>query len=150
MHIESLIHGNVLRDEALALAKTVEETFKPEALTVEELKSRQALIIPEGASPVNLSLKAWLLTLLAVAGKWLARRPVDNPANANSAVEQFTYVGDIYDDVLRAKLSLFGTMVSEPLFDDLRAKQQLGYIVRCFCSFRSRPVSGDADAELQR
>ncbi|GAA6044580.1 A-factor-processing enzyme [Rhodotorula toruloides] len=109
MHIESLVHGNVLRDEALALAKTVEDTFKPEALTVEELKSRQALIIPEG--------------------KWLARRPVDNPANANSAVEQFTYVGDIYDDVLRAKLSLFGTMVSEPLFDDLRAKQQLGYIV---------------------
>lgn len=50
MHIESLVHGNVLRDEALALAKTVEDTFKPEPLTVEELKSRQALIIPEGAS----------------------------------------------------------------------------------------------------
>lgn len=63
-----------------------------------------------------------------IAGKWLARRPVANPENANSAVEQFTYVGDIYDDDLRVKLSLLSTMVSDPLFDDLRTKQQLGYI----------------------
>lgn len=65
------------------------------------------------------------------AGKWLARRPVANPENSNSAIEQFTYVGDVYDDALRAKLSLFTTMISDPLFDDLRTKQQLGYIVGC-------------------
>ncbi|BGP54049.1 hypothetical protein JCM8202_003048 [Rhodotorula sphaerocarpa] len=109
MHIESLVHGNMVKDEALSLARDIEETFKPQALTAEELKSRQALITPEG--------------------KWLARRPVANPENANSAVEQFTYVGDIYDDDLRVKLSLLSTMVSDPLFDDLRTKQQLGYIV---------------------
>lgn len=109
MHIESLVHGNMLKHEALSLAQDVEDTFKPEPLTEEELKSRQALITPEG--------------------KWLARRPVANPENSNSAIEQFTYVGDIYDDLLRAKLSLFSTMVSDPLFDELRTKQQLGYIV---------------------
>jgi len=65
-----------------------------------------------------------------LAGKWLARRSVPNPLDNNTAVEQFTYVGDLYDDELRARLSVFGTIMSEPLFDDLRAKQQLGYIVR--------------------
>lgn len=64
------------------------------------------------------------------AGVWLARRPVPNPLDANTAVEQFTYVGDLSDDALRVRLSVFGTMMSEPLFDDLRGKQQLGYIVR--------------------
>lgn len=44
-------------------------------------------------------------------------------------MEQFTYVGDVTNDDLRNKLSLFGHLVSDPLFDDLRTKQQLGYIV---------------------
>lgn len=50
MHIESLVHGNVTEEEALGFAKTVEEAFKPEPLTPEELKSHRALVIPEGAS----------------------------------------------------------------------------------------------------
>ena len=50
MHIESLAHGNVTKDEALRMAASVEETFKPKALTAEELKSRQALVVPPGAS----------------------------------------------------------------------------------------------------
>ena len=64
-------------------------------------------------------------------GKYLARRPGGNPENSNSAIEQFTYIGDLHDDLLRAKLSVFGQIVSEPLFDILRAREQLGYIV-CF------------------
>lgn len=65
----------------------------------------------------------------SLSGKFLRRVPVGNAENANSAIEQFTYIGDIYDDLERAKLSVFATIVQEPLFDDLRAKQQLGYIV---------------------
>ncbi|GAA5915532.1 hypothetical protein JCM5296_001752 [Sporobolomyces johnsonii] len=109
MHIEALVHGNMVKEEAVALSKIVEETIAPKPLRPEELKSHQALVIPEG--------------------KYLTRRPVANPENANSAVEQFTYIGDILDDLLRVKLSLFGTIVSEPLFDILRAREQLGYIV---------------------
>lgn len=63
------------------------------------------------------------------AGKHLARRFGGNPENSNSAIEQFTYIGDLHDDLLRAKLSVFGQIVSEPLFDILRAREQLGYIV---------------------
>ncbi|GAA5970032.1 hypothetical protein JCM11641_000241 [Rhodosporidiobolus odoratus] len=109
LHIESLVHGNMTKEDALQLAKTVEETLAPTPLTEEELKSPVALLVPEG--------------------KTLARRPVDNPEDVNNGIEQFTYVGNLYDDELRAKLSLFGTLIAEPLFDDLRGKQQLGYIV---------------------
>lgn len=56
MHIESLVHGNMLKHEALSLAQDVEDTFKPEPLTEEELKSRQALITPEGAfAPLHIT-----------------------------------------------------------------------------------------------
>ncbi|GAA6064646.1 hypothetical protein JCM10212_004488 [Sporobolomyces blumeae] len=109
LHIEALVHGNMLKDEAIALNRSIEDILKPQALTAEELKSHQALVVPQG--------------------KHLARRFGGNPDNTNSAVEQFTYIGDLYDDSLRAKLSLFGHIVSEPLFDILRAREQLGYIV---------------------
>ncbi|GAA5829536.1 hypothetical protein JCM11251_000196 [Rhodosporidiobolus azoricus] len=109
-HLESLVHGNVTQEEALKLAEKVETTLGlEEGLTTEELKSHVALVVPEG--------------------KTLSRRPLENPDETNSSVEQFTYIGNLYDDLLRVKTSLFGTMISEPLFDDLRAKQQLGYIV---------------------
>ena len=52
--------------------------------------------------------------------------------NVNSAIEQFTYIGDITHQKDRVALSLLGQMVQEPLFDQLRAKEQLGYIVRLF------------------
>ncbi|KAK4701450.1 insulysin, partial [Phenoliferia sp. Uapishka_3] len=109
LHIEILVHGNMLKDEALELANIAEKTLAPQPLTPQELLSHQALIVPEG--------------------KHLCIKPVPNSENANSSIEQFTYVGDIMDVDLRNKLSLFGHLVQEPLFDDLRTKQQLGYIV---------------------
>ena len=109
LHIEMLVHGNMLKDEALALCKTVESTLSPQPLTPEEQLSHRALVVPKG--------------------KHLRRELVGNPQNSNSAIEQFTYIGDVYDDVDRCKLSLLSWIVQEPIFDVLRAKEQLGYIV---------------------
>lgn len=96
--------------DALVLAKLAESTFSPSPLTPTELLSHRSLIISEG--------------------KHLLRQDVGNPENVNSAVEQFTYCGDLTDEAVRTRLSVLSAMVQEPLFDDLRAKQQLGYIVR--------------------
>ncbi|GAA5990267.1 hypothetical protein JCM5350_000445 [Sporobolomyces pararoseus] len=110
LHIESLLHGNLLKDEALALSNSIESILSPSSpLTPTELKSHQALVVP--------------------LGKTLFTRKGGNPSNPNCAVEQFTYVGNIMDQDLRCKLSVLGQLVSEPLFDVLRAKEQLGYIV---------------------
>ncbi|KAI5476508.1 a-pheromone processing metallopeptidase ste23 [Pseudohyphozyma bogoriensis] len=109
MHIETLVHGNLLKDDALALGKLAETTFNPSPLTPRELLSHRALIVPEG--------------------KRLIRVDAHNPDNANSAVEQLTYIGDLTDSYERNRLAVFSQMVSEPLFEQLRAQEQLGYVV---------------------
>jgi len=52
-----------------------------------------------------------------------------NPSNVNSAIEYYIQVGDCSDTQLRAKLILFAQLANEPCFDQLRTKEQLGYMV---------------------
>ena len=54
---------------------------------------------------------------------------VPNKDDVNSALSYYCQVGDILDPVLRPTLSLFSQILSEPCFDQLRTKEQLGYIV---------------------
>ncbi|KAL8293043.1 hypothetical protein RQP46_000737 [Phenoliferia psychrophenolica] len=110
LHIEVFVHGNLLKDEAINLAKIAETNLAPKPLTADELLSHVALAVPEGQ---HRFVKA-----------------VPNPEDVNSSVEQFTYIGDLADDLLRVKQSVFANLIQERLFDDLRTKQQLGYIVQ--------------------
>jgi insulysin len=55
---------------------------------------------------------------------------VPHAEQLNSAVEMFLYVGDDYDQQQRVRLQLFTQLASEPCFDQLRTKEQLGYIVQ--------------------
>jgi len=109
LHIEVLVHGNMIKDEAVKLTDMIERTLAPTALTPEELLSHQALVVPEGIA--------------------LQREAVSSPENPNNGIEQFTYIGDVRDDQLRAKLAVLADMVREPLFEQLRTREQLGYIV---------------------
>ena len=54
--------------------------------------------------------------------------PVANPSEVNSAVIYYLHIGDQANRPLRAALSLFAQIASEPVFDTLRTKEQLGYI----------------------
>lgn len=58
MHIETLVHGNMLKDEAVSLAKLAETTIHPAALTPTELKSHRALVVPQGTCVLALSYSA--------------------------------------------------------------------------------------------
>ncbi|KAM0753884.1 hypothetical protein T439DRAFT_338697 [Meredithblackwellia eburnea MCA 4105] len=109
LHVEVLVHGNMLKNEAMQLAKVPETILAPNPLTPVELLSHRALVIPEG--------------------KFLVNTEAPNPAELNSSVEQFTYLGDLMNEGFRTKLYVLAHLVQEPLFDDLRTKQQLGYIV---------------------
>ena len=51
-----------------------------------------------------------------------------NSAEPNSAITYSLYIGDRTDHRLRATLSLIAQIASEPVFDRLRTKEQLGYI----------------------
>lgn len=57
--------------------------------------------------------------------------PIPNPAQANSALTYFTYYGPVVDQKIRVASSLLTQILSEPAFNVLRTREQLGYIVSC-------------------
>lgn len=56
-------------------------------------------------------------------------RSVHNAENVNSAIEYSIQVCQECDAPLRVLLGLFCQVASEPIFDQLRTKEQLGYMV---------------------
>jgi insulysin len=54
---------------------------------------------------------------------------IPNPNQANSALTYYTHIGPVADRRLRVTSALLAQILSEPAFDVLRTKEQLGYIV---------------------
>jgi insulysin len=109
-HIEILAHGNFYKEDALKVADLVESTLKPRALPQSLWNLRRNLILPPGSN-------------------YIFQHTLADPANVNHAIEYYLQVGSSTDRKLRAMLGLFAQMTSEPAFDQLRTKEQLGYIV---------------------
>lgn len=59
---------------------------------------------------------------------------LEDDQNVNSSIEYFIQVGDILDYKLRSLTELLVTILHEPCFNQLRTKEQLGYVV--FSSLR--------------
>ncbi|KAJ3035241.1 Insulinase (Peptidase M16) [Rhizophlyctis rosea] len=111
LHVEGLAHGNLTEEEALKLANIVVNAFRPKPLAIaHRWETMRTHLISKEAS--------YVLT-----------RDVPNPQNLNSAIEYYLQVGDFSDSKLRVPLSLFSQIGSEPCFDQLRTKEQLGYMV---------------------
>ncbi len=110
MHIEVLAHGNLYKEDALNITDLIESVLKPRALPQSQWQVRRNLILPEGSD-------------------FTYSRTLGDPANVNHCIEYYVYIGSIADQVLRAKLLLLVQMTDEPGFDQLRTKEQLGYIV---------------------
>lgn len=110
MHIEVLAHGNLYKEDALKITDLIESVLKPRALPQSQWQVRRNLILPEGSD-------------------FTYSRTLGDPANVNHCIEYYVYVGSVSDQLLRAKLLLLAQMTDEPGFDQLRTKEQLGYIV---------------------
>ncbi|KAK5154964.1 hypothetical protein LTR04_005901 [Oleoguttula sp. CCFEE 6159] len=110
IHIEVLVHGNLYREDALKMTDLVEKTFKPRRLPPSQWPIRRALMLPEGSN-------------------FRYPRTLKDPANVNNCIEYMCFVGVNQDRSLRAKLLLISQMTDEPCFDQLRSKEQLGYVV---------------------
>ncbi|RLL97604.1 hypothetical protein CFD26_106184 [Aspergillus turcosus] len=109
-HIEVLAHGNLYKEDALKMTDLVESILQSRPLPQSQWHVRRNIIIPPGSN-------------------YVYERTLRDPANINHCIEYYVYVGSITDDVLRAKLLLFAQMTDEPAFDQLRSKEQLGYVV---------------------
>lgn len=110
MHIEILAHGNVYKEDALRITNLVESTLRPRPLPVEQWPTRRCIMLPEGSD-------------------YRYERVLKNADNINHCLEYTVFTGDAQDLRIRAKTLLLAQMGDEPVFDTLRTKEQLGYVV---------------------
>lgn len=110
IHLEILCHGNMYKEDALRVTDLLESTLKPRVLPPTQWSIARNLILPPG-------------------NDYTFQRTLGDPANINHCIEYYVFIGDAIDRVLRAKTYLLAQMTEEIGFDQLRTKEQLGYIV---------------------
>ncbi|KAF7563795.1 hypothetical protein G7046_g302 [Stylonectria norvegica] len=110
VHVEVYVHGNMYKEDALKVTDMVESTLKPRILPRSQWPILRSLILPPGSN-------------------YVFRKTLKDPANVNHCIETWFYLGDKSDRSVRAKTLLLDQMIHEPAFDQLRTKEQLGYIV---------------------
>uniref|UniRef100_A0A3Q4HSF2 Insulin-degrading enzyme n=1 Tax=Neolamprologus brichardi TaxID=32507 RepID=A0A3Q4HSF2_NEOBR len=111
LHIEALLHGNITKESALGMMQMVEDTLTEHAHTKPLLPSQliryREVQVPDGG---------WYV--------YQQRNEVHN--NCGIEIYYQTDMQTTHDNML---LELFCQIISEPCFNTLRTKEQLGYIV---------------------
>jgi insulysin len=110
MYMETFAHGNLHKEDALKITNVLESTLNPRTLPRSQLPIVRSMLLPPGAN-------------------YIYNKTLQDPANANHCVETWLYIGDRADYDLRAKTLLIDQIAHEPAFNQLRTKEQLGYIV---------------------
>ncbi|KAH8590462.1 Metalloenzyme, LuxS/M16 peptidase-like protein [Bisporella sp. PMI_857] len=110
IHIEILVHGNLYKEDALKLGDLVGTTLNPRLLPRTQWPISRNLIFPPGAN-------------------FVYHKTLADPKDVNNCIEYLLTVGDISDRPLLAKTQLLDQMTHEPAFNQLRTKEQLGYII---------------------
>lgn len=109
----------------------VEEGLGCSPLSPTELNER-SLLMPQGmvirGRKIRLSSNNFMFDL---GSNFIWSSPIPNINQANSSLTYFTYYGPITDQKLRVVSSLLTQIMSEPAFNVLRTREQLGYIVSC-------------------
>jgi len=132
------------KDEAITLAKMTEEIV-PASPLPGLAPADLSLELPEGMSSYNSRLFPVdnLSTCSGTNHVW--SYPVPNPNEPNSALTYYVHFGSKIDRRLRVTAALLTQILSEPAFNILRTKEQLGYIVAA--SMWTAP--GDNDVGLR-
>ncbi|KAF9265707.1 hypothetical protein L218DRAFT_957335 [Marasmius fiardii PR-910] len=113
VHINMLVVGNVTQEEAVGIAEMVESGLGPLENDMEPGDLNEfALVLPPGSNYTYSSI-------------------IRNPAQANNALTYYVHFGEMNDARLRVVSSLLTQIMTEPAFNVLRTKEQLGYIVHC-------------------
>lgn len=110
LHFEVYVHGNMYRADAIHVSDMIASILKARTLPKTQWPIARSLILPAGSN-------------------FVYKKELKDPANINHCIETWFYVGDRGDRNARAKTLLIDQMVHEPAFDQLRTKEQLGYIV---------------------
>ncbi|XP_044495752.1 nardilysin-like isoform X2 [Mangifera indica] len=138
LFIEGICHGNLLEEEAIHISDIFKSNLPVQPIPVEMRHQEHIICLPSGANLVrDVSVK--------------------NKCETNSVVELYFQIepeNKIESIKLKALIDLFDEIVDEPCFNQLRTKEQLGYVVEssprityrifgfCFCvqSSKYNPV----------
>lgn len=115
LHIEGLCHGNLSEEEAVNISNIFTNTFSVEPLPLDLRHQVRILQLPSGAN------------LVQSVG-------VKNELEVNSVAELYFQIeqdNGTEATRLRAITDLFSNIFEEPCFNQLRTKEQLGYVVEC-------------------
>ena len=107
-HIETFVHGNIDKEDALKLSKLIESTLKPRILAQSLWPIRRSLMFPAG-------------------GDYVYHKTSMDPVN--NCIGYLLHIGNRANRLLRASTLLLSQMIHETAFNQLRTKQQLGYDV---------------------
>ncbi|XP_045108140.1 insulin-degrading enzyme-like isoform X1 [Portunus trituberculatus] len=113
LHVEMLIHGNMRKESAATLATTLQDQLTSRAhtrpLLPSQLVRQREYQLRDGSSQMYRA---------------------ENSVHKSSAVETYFQCGmqETHNNML---LELLCQIFAEPAFDELRTKEQLGYIVWC-------------------
>ncbi|KAG0214048.1 Insulinase (Peptidase M16) [Mortierella sp. GBA30] len=110
LHIEGLVHGNMAAADALKAGSIIEDGLAPKTLVPSELLSQRSHLLPEQCKAVY-------------------KRDVPDSNNVNSGIEYYLQIEDATSKVTRARIQIMAQIINEPCFNQLRTKEQLGYLV---------------------
>ncbi|KAH0916745.1 hypothetical protein HID58_031191 [Brassica napus] len=112
--IEALCHGNLSEDEAVNISNIFKNSLTVEPLPVKSRHGEQ-------------------ITCFPLSAKLVRDVNVKNKSETNSVVELYYQIEpeEAKSTRMKAVLDLFSEIIEEPLFNQLRTKEQLGYVVEC-------------------
>jgi insulysin len=122
LHIETLIHGNATKEEALTLLRIVQENLGSIPLDYDSIIGARSLLLPGGT-------RHFMCPLTVSGTKVILEKAVPNSENINSGIEYFCQTNSITDGKNRVLLLLLAQIGREKAFDFLRTKLQLGYYI---------------------
>ncbi|KDQ61093.1 hypothetical protein JAAARDRAFT_32094 [Jaapia argillacea MUCL 33604] len=111
VNIRMLVLGNMYKSEAIGIVEMAENILAPKPIAPSDVLDR-SLLLPPACNYI------WATT-------------VPNPNEPNSSLTYYLHLGSLLDQHFRVVTSLLAQILSEPAFNVLRTKEQLGYIVSC-------------------
>lgn len=114
-----------LYQAALSMVDIAEQTLASTPLP-SDAGLEHSLILPEGRTVTQLGNP---LLMRLIASNHVYRTSVPNPNEPNSSLSYYVHFGPTPDAHLRVRAALLAHILSEPAFNVLRTKEQLGYIV---------------------
>jgi len=114
------------------IVKLVEDSLQccPVSATERMLIPGRDLLLPQGAWGVWIPSRRSREPLMPSGCNFVHDAPIPNPNEPNSSLVFYCQLGDGMSTLLRARLALLLRVIQQPIFNQLRTTEQLGYRVK--------------------